>query len=357
MMPRCDAPIQLPGGVWSKCGVCWKCRDSRVNDFIGRCIAEQMHSDEALSVTLTYRGDVVEATSLYYRDIQLMLKRLRVDGFKVRYLCAGEHGELKGRAHWHVILFLRGKTLDLPLERRFEWNYWPHGFAYMQRAEYKGFKYVCKYLLKNDEVRGYRKVLRLSKYPPLGVGYFYELAERMAEQQLALHSAEYSFSHVLARAPQGYKPRVFWLTNRAFELFCERYVEAYSRQWGKLPPHTDFLWSAYYDAIAARERELAFEPVNREPVRWSEAVPSFPVQQAFLLLPRGGLVSRYSDGSAVVIWEGHRWRVDATGRTKLDPQLRGVGVSPGLWGPIASWLAFPGSTSDRSGKRSEKVSA
>jgi len=36
------------------CRKCWQCRDIRVDDLVGRCIAETNVSDQTLSVTLTY---------------------------------------------------------------------------------------------------------------------------------------------------------------------------------------------------------------------------------------------------------------------------------------------------------------
>lgn len=142
-----------------------------------------------------------------------MLKRLRIEGFSVRYLCAGEHGEKKGRAHWHIILFFQGKVPPgLVLESRVEWKYWEHGFIYAQNADYGGFSYILKYTLKDVEQRAFKKKLRLSKYPPIGSVYFLHLAERMADGGFAMHSPEYSFSDVVVRSADGkYRPRKFWL--------------------------------------------------------------------------------------------------------------------------------------------------
>lgn len=77
------------------CRTCQLCRSNRVNDLVGRSFAEQCTASASYAVTLTYRGDGPETALLRYRDIQLFLKRLRKDGYTVRYICAGEYGSKK----------------------------------------------------------------------------------------------------------------------------------------------------------------------------------------------------------------------------------------------------------------------
>ena len=37
-------------------------------------------------------------------------------------MIAGEYGERKGRAHWHAVLFFKGKVPSLPIGRSTSWN-------------------------------------------------------------------------------------------------------------------------------------------------------------------------------------------------------------------------------------------
>lgn len=341
----CISPIRLPTGVVVACNTCRLCRSNRVKDFVGRCIAEQHTSKASYAVTLTYAGDVVHATSLYYLDVRRMLQRLRNDGFDVRYICAGEHGEQKGRAHWHCCLFFPGAHPELPIDRRFEWGkYWPHGFAYAQHSGYEGFSYLLKYTLKEDENRNraHRKAVRLSKYPPLGYAFFRELAGRMVAARVALHSPEYSFASVLGRGPDGrYRPRKFWLTGRSFELFAEAYVEGWKAAYGSPPPDSDFLWSSYYDPLARLEAERdedAFAVRLRERRPDLRAMHSEAVQLGFLLLPapHTGLVVRYSDQTARVIIGDESWQVDV-GVGSLRSALQRV-LPKSLASVAGAWL-------------------
>lgn len=347
----CLAPVRIRPGVVVGCDACWACAEKRKADFVGRCLAEQNVSAEVLAVTLTYRGDSLHATSLYYKDVQLMLKRLRIDGFKLRYLCAGEHGEKKGRAHWHCILFFSGRVPDgICFERRFDWKYWPHGFCYMQNADYGGFRYLLKYTLKDNSQRAMKKKLRLSKYPPIGSVYFQHLAQRHAEAGLPLHGPEYSFSDVRVRDPKDgkYRPREFWLWDKSRELYLEHYVSSWRRLHGKEPPATPFLWENYFDPAARRERLLDREDLEasiaRKTVEWQQSpkrreAPSWAELRGLLVLPGEvkGLVSRYSDGTARLVLGADRFELRAG--PSLDAALLECGISsPELRGEVVAWV-------------------
>lgn len=256
----CLAPITLNDEYRTKvaCRSCSMCRDNRLNDLVGRCVAEQSTASATFAVTLTYSGDGPEAAILRYSDVQKFLKRLRKDGYTVRYICAGEYGAVKGRAHWHIVLFFYGKVPQIEMERRVDWKFWPHGFSYFQQPEYKGFRYVMKYALKSD-IEGSIKALSMSKKPPLGHSFFMELASDMVKRSLPLHDPSYSFAHVLDR--KGV-PRRYWLRGRMAEMFCERYVQLWQNKFNRLPPYTDWLYEQYLDKIARKELDL--DPVRFE---------------------------------------------------------------------------------------------
>jgi hypothetical protein len=345
----CVTPLLLSSGVKVACGRCRLCRDNRVNDFVGRCVAEQSVSSEVMSLTLTYRGDPTGAYILDYRDVQRMLYRLRSDGFAVRYIVAGEHGERKGRAHWHCILFFSGpKVPGVAFDvSKYDWKYWPHGFTYFRRANYEGFRYLLKYTLKQDELysRGQTKKVRMSKKPPLGFHFFQELADRMVDGCFALHNPEYSFAACRVRGPDGkYRPRKFWLSDTSFRMFSERYVARWAEVHGGEPPGTPFLHEKHFDPIARREVEddpLKFEAelkARRPVVRRADPV-SYARQCGFFLLPPdvGGLVIRYSDRSAVLTdKEGERWHLEINGGVRK--QLEAAGLPRWLQSDVSVWL-------------------
>ena len=103
----CITPNRLDDGTEVACRKCKLCKRNRVNDLVGRCIAESRYSKKTYAVTLTYANDAgVNAVTLVYKDVQDFMKRLR-KRYNVRYIVAGEYGTAKGRAHWHIILFFK----------------------------------------------------------------------------------------------------------------------------------------------------------------------------------------------------------------------------------------------------------
>lgn len=228
----CIRAVRLEDGTEVACRKCWQCRSNRVNDYVGRCIAEAQTSDYVLPVTLTYAGDVPGAAVLILSDFQKFMKRLRFAGYSVRYIVAGEYGSLRGRAHWHAVLFFKGKHPTVDLERRINWKYWPHGFAWCDAPSPASYKYVLKYMLKDQSQMVSVNKFSLSRNPVLGYDWIMKLADMHAEQGLVPRTFEYSFPDVSF----GQKRPVFWLQGKARELFLERFqVSWYSHRSKDIP--------------------------------------------------------------------------------------------------------------------------
>lgn len=235
----CKTPSYIPSAAaMVACRNCWQCRANRVNDLVGRCIAEQEASDETLALTLTYAGDVPNAATLIYPDVQKFIKSLRKAGYSVRYIVAGEYGTKKGRAHWHIVLFFKGAAPELPLEQRASFQYWPHGWVYTQKPDYRGFHYLLKYALKDQDASTSVGHLAMSKKPPLGYEYFINLARRYVDQDLSPQSPEYKFRGITK--PNG-RLRAFWLQGRMREMFVAEFLVKYRAERGKEYPFSDFV--------------------------------------------------------------------------------------------------------------------
>lgn len=185
-----------------KCRRCWSCKQNRLNDFVGRCLAEAACSQATVALTLTYapRADMADKV-LHPNHFQLFMKLLRRRGHLVRYLVAGEYGDLKGRAHFHALLFFQGIEDDpnliapfyndrhignpessarfsarIPQRELVHIQEWPHGHVLADWAGGESsIRYVCKYLLADDKSRCW---LSMSKKPPLGAGWFAQKAAR-----------------------------------------------------------------------------------------------------------------------------------------------------------------------------------
>lgn len=239
------------------CRKCWQCCENRVNDYVGRAIAESLHTDKTLSITLTYGGgDTPDSVVLVYKHVQLFIKSLRNDGYKVRYMVAGEYGSGKGRSHWHVILFFNGKVpkninaneakesvlaysigqklvpmSDIVIstkyaDHRFAWKHWPHGFVHVEEPSYKAFRYVLKYVLKDTDLQTSVGHFSISKKPPLGDAYFREYAARHANAGTHPDGFNYSFNDEFDALG---KRRKFYMQGVTRENFIKYYEEEWLR--------------------------------------------------------------------------------------------------------------------------------
>lgn len=219
----CIQTGKLDDGTEIWCRKCWQCIDHRIEDWVGRCIAESKTSKASYAVTLTY-ADIPEngasSAVLTYADVQLFLKRLRKRYGRVRFLCAGEYGSLKGRCHWHLVLFFQDKPPEVAEgpewrlqdqivvakdlrtkdgkrradpDARNDFDLWSvvtpegqvaRGYTYWENVTPEALAYVCKYVVKQEHETESEKTLQMSKKPPLGDAYFRDLAERIADQCL-----------------------------------------------------------------------------------------------------------------------------------------------------------------------------
>ncbi|QCS37217.1 replication initiation protein [Tortoise microvirus 70] len=303
-------------------------------------------------MTLTYAGDGPESAVLRYKDIQELLYRLRAKrggNYNVRYICAGEYGTKKGRAHWHIILFFYGRSPDVKIGARINWKYWPHGFSYFQNPDYQGFRYVMKYALKQEGNEGFSKALSMSKKPPLGHNFFKNMADDIVERRLPIHSPEYSFAHVLDS--QG-RPRKYWLQGRMREIFLDRYYIMWRMLYGNEPPWSDFLLEGYLDPIERKrmdddparfernraQREAEYKKrieLSRTDEFWKEQ--SGRVSLGYLVFSgTTDMVHAYSDNSAVIYQGDKQWQV-TEGNVPVSAQLLRGGMPISKIQPVLTW--------------------
>lgn len=159
-------------------------------------MAEASTSQVCCVVNLTYapRDDLADKV-LHPRHFQNFMKLLRRAGHKVRYLVAGEYGELKARAHFHAVLFFQhlaprpdGAPIpaygssdapfcaEIPQKRMIHIREWPHGHITVDWSfDEKSVRYVCKYLLADNKNNAW---FSLSKKPALGAAWFAQKAEK-----------------------------------------------------------------------------------------------------------------------------------------------------------------------------------
>ena len=293
----CIAPTKLDNGTEVGCRECWQCRKRRVNDYVGRCIAESKFSKKTYAVTLTYDGDQgVNAVTLIYKDVQDFLKRLRKK-HKCRYIVTGEYGSAKGRSHWHIILFFKDSWPEVTSNKRVDWKYWTHGFSYFQEPDWKGFEYCLKYVLKDQTSRQSDSHLAMSKKPPLGHEFFQQLAKQYVEQALAPQTYFYKFGDV-----RDYKNREkgFMMQGKTRENFMETFVNEWEDKYSHEP--LSELVTDYYDDITEIEYtdEEMYARLHYQPVKYVEP---WIEGQGDGIFKDIHMVEATYDGIPIVYWE------------------------------------------------------
>ncbi|WCK74273.1 hypothetical protein G6L96_025740 (plasmid) [Agrobacterium tumefaciens] len=284
----CINPVKIADVGVVACRECWQCRETKVDDWVGRNIAESKTATASHVVTLTYgqdrtTGDIdhIRAAVLTYSDVQKYLKYLRADGFPVRYFVVGEYGSMKGRAHWHIILYWQGPVPDHQLRENFMEKHWPHGWSYWDKSTPEAVRYACKYLLKDaadEEQQGWGPMV--SKKPPLGHDFFRQLAEEYLEAGLSPQTLNYSFPDV-RRVPrtmrakthkqfrEASKPVQFRMTHKTAENFLQYFLDIWEEKHNDHPPRSDVIWAYQHGKLLeyqASVEEPRFERIARGPV-------------------------------------------------------------------------------------------
>lgn len=288
----CIDPGKISDVGFVACRKCWQCRENKIDDWVGRCVAESVTAKAAHVVTLTYGYDLetgdsdnIRAAVLTYSDVQKYLKRLRFAGYPVRYFIVGEYGSKKGRAHWHIILYWQKKVPQHKTRVNFTEKHWPHGWSYWDKATPEAVRYACKYLLKDpsdDEMQSWGPMV--SKYPPLGDAHFQKLAEMYVDQGLSPQNLYYSFPDV-RRNPLGFraktkkqylegaKPVQFHMHGKTAENFVSYFLQQWDEKHGTVPPKSKLL-DKHNPKPKPKKGEVHFTPERK--VRGKIPVPTSP---------------------------------------------------------------------------------
>lgn len=279
----CNSPNMLADKSLVACRKCGQCRDNRIDEWVGRCIAESKTAVATMSITLTYGRDKdgnkshERAAILTYSDPQKYFKQLRNRGYPCRYIVIGEHGSKKGRTHWHAIVFFQERVptmlldhgnnawnkwlpLEEPVERpikyhkRFWEPCWPHGFSHWAPVTFGHEKgsvaYACKYINKDVDDPTAQSKVAMSKKPPIGSDYFIERAQRFVDERIAPQDPFYQFPYQAKR--KNGKPINFMLRGKLQEIFCHAFVTKWQEQVGGYVPPSKYI-EDYLDAKTRKD--------------------------------------------------------------------------------------------------------
>ncbi len=162
------------------------CLITRSQEWTGRILMEaRMHSESAF-VTLTYTDDhLPEGGHLSVHHLQQFLKDLRKKIYprKIRHLSVGEYGTLKGRPHYHAVIFGIGSE-ELIHILPTVWqkgSVEPNRFKPFGDLTEKNARYIARYCTKkthSTKLNGRPKEFQTqSRNPAIGDSYIKEVAQ------------------------------------------------------------------------------------------------------------------------------------------------------------------------------------
>lgn len=193
------------------CGRCIGCRLTRSKQWADRAVLELQYHDSNYFLTITYdddhipsaeytvpdTGEIGESLTLDKKDLQQFWKNLRQEikrnqnGYKIRYLAAGEYGETTLRPHYHAIVFgleipdlkVYKKTLNGDILYTSAWlnKIWKKGNIWIGEATWESIAYVARYVTKKltgPEAKYYEtfnlvpEFLVCSRKPGIGRQYY-----------------------------------------------------------------------------------------------------------------------------------------------------------------------------------------
>lgn len=159
----------LTKSVEIPCGHCIGCTLDKAKEWATRIYLESKKHTLYYFTTLTYNEEHYHEKRDFKRDLQLFLKRLRKNtGEKIRYFAQFEHGERKGRGHFHLILFFDKDPKDKYrfLKKNANHDYysseqirkaWQMGndVTVISREPNEAINYVSRYCLKKTGEDGF----------------------------------------------------------------------------------------------------------------------------------------------------------------------------------------------------------
>jgi hypothetical protein len=144
---------------------------------------------------------------------------------------------------------------------------WPHGYSYFQQPDWKGFQYVLKYVLKDQDSDSAATHLAMSKKPPLGAAYFEQLAQQYVKQGLQPRSFKYKICGV--RKDNG-QEKQFMMQGKTRDNFMTAFKEGWKEKYGKEPTNEFFeQWDEKNYTVTYTDEEL-IKRLHSNPVKYVE---------------------------------------------------------------------------------------
>lgn len=154
-----------------RCGKCFTCRLLMQSDLVNRMFCAYSCYSTSAFVTFTYNDDNLrfkegfryptlskDDLHKYLDNIKHQLKNRNIE---YEYFACGEYGDSFQRPHYHILFF----GLDYQLFQKYFEKTWKYGTVKVLPCDSSSFRYVTKYLTKQDS-RSDSEYFDLGRIPP-----------------------------------------------------------------------------------------------------------------------------------------------------------------------------------------------
>ena len=223
------------------CNHCDVCKGAKINAFVHRCKLEsQMYDSLPWFCTLTYDNENVPADGVSVREMQLFMKRFRINlqrggfNYKPRYVIVGEYGKNTHRPHYHALFWNINSKSDLEYLKvadilKESWNKGFIQHRLVNLSDDKGFYYTAKYLKKDCVVPdGCNPCFLLSSRGHGGIGSGF--IDKCATELRRTLNTNFQFLNKWSGKVENLC-MCSYVLNRIFPSFCRSVPKFYRDAW------------------------------------------------------------------------------------------------------------------------------
>jgi len=187
------------------CGHCGFCAATRRSDWAIRIDWERKLHTSSKFVTLTYANPHLKWNSgvpqLHREHVQLFLKRVRKEGYKLRYYGCGEYGSQTFRPHYHMLIF--GDVPEEVIRRQ-----WFYGQVHIGHVTDQSVLYTLSYMINKSDWRHSKGRVRTFNMMSQGIGKNY-LSKTMIRWHQEGRKNHCLVNGVRRHLPRYYKLKIF----------------------------------------------------------------------------------------------------------------------------------------------------
>lgn len=182
------------------CGRCGFCAATRRSDWAIRLSFERRLHLGSRFITLTYADCHLKwhlaQPQLHREHVQLFLKRVRKEGYQLRYYGVGEYGSRTFRPHYHILLF--GDVPEEVIRRQ-----WFYGQVHIGTVTEQSVIYCLSYMINKNDWRMSKGRVRTFNMMSKGIGKNY-----LSPAMIAWHKSGRK-NHCVVDGRRRHLPRYF----------------------------------------------------------------------------------------------------------------------------------------------------